>query len=152
MKKIFSPTYVFLGTFFGTPLTAIYMLYKNNAAMDIKERNKIIIVTGLLLTVGLLISFNLVIDPSKEIHTLNDITLYQFLYLLASLFIPAFLYERYTAKKQMTKKQVRESEIYSFRPFWQILLVTLAGFTVAGILDSIILFFLDNLNIIDAGL
>lgn len=114
-KKAFSPAQTGLGTFVGGPLAGTYFLRANFLAMGDPRKARATTIGGIVVTALILLAMPFLPEkmPGYIIPIAYTVT-------------ARLLVER----MQLTKKQIVESEDWSFQSNWRVAGVALAGFVL----------------------
>lgn len=113
--KIYSPNQMICGAFLGGPIGAVFLLYKNFAALGNKSAAKRTVIWGIAFNALLLVSI-----PFLPKNFPNEII--PIAYTCAA--------EQIARHRQMTKRAILDSSQYEFQSNWRVLGVSM-GFLVA---------------------
>ncbi len=131
--RLYSPTQVAVGSFFGGPIAMVYFLWENYVVLEQRARANQMLVGGGLFVLALL-AFVIYL-PDDFPNFLIPVA-----YTVAA---------RYVAEKtQMSKRQIEASPHYTFQSGWRV-----AGIAVALLIAFLVLIFgwvfaLDGLGIV----
>jgi hypothetical protein len=114
-REVFSPLQISIGSFFGGPIAAVYLIRENFRAMEMESQQRLASVIGLVFVVSLTAAIPQI--PENFPTGLIPAVCSGIAYLIAMLF-------------QISKEEEAVSDLYSFKSNWGVVRVAVASFLV----------------------